>query len=90
MQVDYALEARFPAEALARVILKLKDGRLLESDVHNTSGDPQTPHSDDALNDKFMRLVQSYFDIEQAENLRDTCWNMTSLLELKSFLKLLQ
>lgn len=89
MHVDDSLEAQFPAKALAQVIVKLKDGRRLESDVHGASGDPDNPLSDAALNDKFERWCQDYLSPERLRVLRDTCWNMTDLGHIGTFVALL-
>lgn len=89
MQVDEALEARFPAEALARVTLTLRDGRTLESDIHNTSGDPQNPLSDVSLNQKFDRLTSPYLEKNHKNQLREQCWHIPQLDHIQHFIDLL-
>jgi 2-methylcitrate dehydratase PrpD len=51
------IEARFPEEALARTVVKLRSGRVLESPTLSARGDYTDPLSDDEMNEKAMRLL---------------------------------
>ncbi len=51
------LQARFPAECLARVRVVLKDGRTLAGPTLGARGDHTDPASDGEMNAKFSRLA---------------------------------
>lgn len=86
MQVDDALEAHFPAEALARVTISLSNGKVLESAVYNTRGDPQNPLSDSELNQKFARLTSPYLESTRQNQVRELCWNCATLESVQSLI----
>ena len=52
------LDARFPAECLARVTVHLNDGRVLPGPTVGARGDYTDPASDAELDAKFKRLVE--------------------------------
>jgi 2-methylcitrate dehydratase PrpD len=54
---DPELSSRFPAERLARVDIRLRDGRVLQSTLTEARGDPEAPLSDDELREKFEALA---------------------------------
>lgn len=56
MHVDQSLEARFPAEALAKVTITLRDGRALSAGPLAAPGDAATPPADEQLQAKFLEL----------------------------------
>jgi 2-methylcitrate dehydratase PrpD len=51
------IQARFPAECLARVTISLKDGRTFSRPTAGARGDWTDPASDAEMHDKFMRLT---------------------------------
>ena len=89
MHVDDTLEARFPNEALARVVIHTQDGQALESAIHSASGDPHNPLSDAAIEDKFFRLVSPVLGQEQAAALFDACHTCALRPSIHSFVRLL-
>ena len=87
--IDEALEARFPAEALARVILHTVDGRSFESEIHGAPGDPNDPLSDDELTDKFNRLAEAHLAADRVGALRGVCWGCADLDDVGRLVALL-
>jgi 2-methylcitrate dehydratase PrpD len=89
MAVDKALEARFPAEALARVTLYGVDGRCFESEICGARGDPTDPLSDAELTNKFNRLVGVHLAADRVNALRETCWDCAGLDDIRQLVALL-
>ena len=89
MQVDPALEARFPAEALARVTLYTTDGRTVTSDVCAARGDPANPLPDSEVEAKFARLAARHLSAERAEALRVACQGCADLDDVGALVALL-
>jgi 2-methylcitrate dehydratase PrpD len=52
------LQARFPAECLARVRVVLKDGRTLEGSTLGARGDHTDPASEREMDEKYARLAE--------------------------------
>lgn len=63
------LEARFPAEALARVAIVTRDGRRLESDSTPARGGPENPLTPAEIREKFAPLVEGTLSAEAAASL---------------------
>ena len=74
MAVDEPLEARFPAEALARITLHSVDGNRFESEICGARGDPTDPLSDTELTAKFDRLAGAHLAANRVNALREACW----------------
>jgi 2-methylcitrate dehydratase PrpD len=68
---DEAMSARFPDERVARVIIGLSDGRVLESDILAAAGDPEDPLSDEQLAAKFESLAGPVLGAEKTAGIRD-------------------
>ncbi|WP_165943622.1 MmgE/PrpD family protein [Roseicella aquatilis] len=64
---DPALTARQPAERVCRLTLRLADGTLRRREVIGTPGDPDRPHPEAALRDKFRRCAEPGFGARWAE-----------------------
>jgi len=71
MVVDPALEARFPAEALERVIITTRDGRTLAVGPLAAPGDAGAPPSDEEMQAKFFRLTSPVLGKARAGQLLD-------------------
>src|SRR5205085_10282169 len=54
---DPHFSARFPAERLAQVTLRLDDGTILRSEPTAARGDPDSPLPDAEISGKFHRLA---------------------------------
>ncbi|MCK4316429.1 MAG: MmgE/PrpD family protein, partial [Anaerolineae bacterium] len=89
MAVDEPLEARFPAEALARVTLYSVDGNRFESGTCGARGDPTDPLSDAELTDKFNRLAGAHLAADRVGALRETCWDCAGLDDVRQLIALL-
>lgn len=89
MVADEALEARFPAEALARVTLYSMDGRRFESGICSARGDPTDPLSDAELTDKFDRLAETHLAANRVDALRRACWGCADLDDVRRLVALL-
>jgi 2-methylcitrate dehydratase PrpD len=68
---DEAMSARFPDERVARVVIGLSDGRVLESDILAAAGDPEDPLSDEQLAAKFESLAGPVLGPERTARLRE-------------------
>lgn len=64
---DPALTARLPAERVCRLRLRLADGTTALREVIGTPGDPDRPHPEAALRDKFRRCAEPRFGARWAE-----------------------
>jgi 2-methylcitrate dehydratase PrpD len=61
------LNARFPAERLARVTVHTADGRALHSGLVSPRGDPEAPWTDVEFEAKFRWLAEGLIPGERAE-----------------------
>lgn len=89
MVADEALEARFPAETLARVTLYSMDGRRFESGICSARGDPTDPLSDAEPTDKFDRLAETHLAANRVDALRSACWGCADLDDVRRLVALL-
>ncbi|MFC7476903.1 MmgE/PrpD family protein [Dankookia sp. GCM10030260] len=64
---NMALTARQPAERVCRVALRLADGTTRRCEVIGTPGDPDRPHPEAALREKFRRCVEPGFGARWTE-----------------------
>ena len=74
--VDPELDAAFPGQRAARVVIETRDGRLLEHLQPNRKGDPEEPLSDAELERKFMELSSPVIGEERARALLDCLWTL--------------
>lgn len=72
--VEADIQARFPAEALAWVEVRKKDGSVLKSKLVPAQGDAHVPLSDEQLIAKFRRLTEPRIG-DKNEMLLDAVWN---------------
>jgi hypothetical protein len=89
MIVDPALEARFPAEALERVTVLLRDGRQLGIGPLGAPGDAGAPPSDEELQRKHDTLTAPVLGEARAARLRatvDRCAGLDHISELTDLL----
>jgi len=61
LREDPALTARQPAERVCRLSVTFKDGTTRRSEVIGTPGDPDRPHPEAALREKFRRCAEPRF-----------------------------
>jgi len=89
MAVDESLEARFPAKALARVILYSVDGNRFESGICGARGDPTDPLSDTELTAKFNRLAGAHLAAGRVNALCEACWDCSETDSVRRLVALL-
>ncbi|CAN7730072.1 2-methylcitrate dehydratase PrpD [Variovorax paradoxus] len=74
--VDPELDAAFPGQRAARVLITMRDGRCFEHLQPNRKGDPEEPLSDAELEDKFMELSSPVIGSAPARALLDRLWTL--------------
>lgn len=70
LAADPQFSARFPAERLAQVTLRLDDGTALRSEPTAARGDPDSPLPDTEISGKFHRLAGS-LAVERRQRIED-------------------
>lgn len=76
---DPRLSAGFPALRAARIVITLRDGRVVEQYAPCRKGDPEAPLSDADINDKFTELAAPVIGAEAAARLLAQLWQMERL-----------
>ena len=76
---DAELAAAYPKKRMARLFVKLKDGRQFEHFQQTRKGDPEDPLSDEELVAKFDELAGSVLCQQQLCTLRDTILHSNQL-----------
>jgi 2-methylcitrate dehydratase PrpD len=74
--VDPELDAAFPGQRAARVVIETRDGRLLEHLQPNRKGDPEEPLTDAELEGKFMELSSPVIGAEHTRAWLDRLWTL--------------
>lgn len=74
--VDSELDAAFPGQRAARVVIETRDGRRLEHLQPNRKGDPEEPLTDAELEGKFMELSSPVIGGERARALLERLWTL--------------
>ncbi len=83
------LEARFPAERLARARIVLADGKVLESETCPARGDAERPLSDEEILSKFHTLADRVVGRIRAERLHRAISALDEAGTVESFLDLM-
>ncbi len=65
----------------ARVILRLKNGRILTSEVMSSKGDPEDPLSDGDLAEKYHSFADPVLGVERAVKVKNMAENFADLSE---------
>jgi len=86
---DPAYSARFPAERLAQVRIKLDDGRILDSGEVEAAWGVEDPPNDETLRDKFRWLACTYLSEERAKELEMRIWQVADLPDASVLCQLL-
>ncbi|MET3918996.1 2-methylcitrate dehydratase PrpD [Variovorax sp. OAS795] len=74
--VDPELDAAFPGQRAARVVIETRDGRRLEHLQPNRKGDPEEPLTDAELEGKFLELSSPVLGEERARALLERLWTL--------------
>lgn len=56
---DQAITDEFPLKCLARVSVRLKNGKIIEGETLSAQGDPDNPYSKEELEEKFRYLTRN-------------------------------
>lgn len=76
---DPQLTAGFPAQRAARIVVTLRDGRVVEQFAPCRKGDPEAPLSDADLEDKFLELSSPVIGDGPARHLLAQLWQLERL-----------
>lgn len=79
LHCDDELTARFPNQRAAKIKITLKNGESFEHYAPCRKGDPESPLSDDDLNNKFFELVQGVLSNDKAWTLNKQIWMLDKL-----------
>ncbi|PLC49835.1 2-methylcitrate dehydratase [Pollutimonas subterranea] len=72
------LDAAFPGQRAARVMIRTADGRQAEYFQPTRKGDPEQPLTDDELSAKFMELAQPVVGEQRAKSILQALWTLES------------
>lgn len=76
---DEALSRLYPEKFPARVIVTMRDGRVLQSELMFPKGDPQNPLTDAELADKFRNNARDFLAPDEIERLIDNAVDLGRL-----------
>ena len=79
LRADPAINAAFPGQRAARVIVHTTDGRRVEFFQPTRKGDPDLPLSDAELDRKYRELAAPIVGRASAERLLDALWQLDSV-----------
>ena len=79
LRVDPRIEAAFPAQRAARVVVNARGGRRFEFFQPTRKGDPDLPLTDAELDDKYLELAVPVVGRERADRLLETLRSLESL-----------
>lgn len=80
---DAVLTASFPVKRAARVRVILKGGRALEHFSPYRQGDPESPLTDEQIDDKFKELVSPVLGDGDAARLLERLWALETLADIR-------
>ena len=85
VRLDHGIDAEFPSRRAARVNIKMRDGRFFEHYQPTRRGDPDSPLSNDELDNKFMELTRPVMGEKASVNLLEVCRSLDSLGSMREF-----
>ena len=80
--IDPELDAAFPGQRAARLVIETRDGRRLEHLQPNRKGDPEQALTDAELEDKFLELASPVIGPKRAQSLLANIWALDSMTTL--------
>jgi 2-methylcitrate dehydratase PrpD len=83
LSVDPDLDAGFPGQRGARVIVTLEDGSTHESMRPTRKGDPDLPLTDEELSDKYRELVAPHLGDGPTDELAEALWSLEQRDDLR-------
>jgi 2-methylcitrate dehydratase PrpD len=76
--VDEKIDAGFPGNRAARVVIETKDGRREEVLQPTRKGDPELPLTDAELEEKYLELTVPVIGQSKAASLLQRLWALDS------------
>lgn len=76
--IDPELDAAFPGQRAARLVIETRDGRRLEHLQPNRKGDPEQALTDAELENKFLELASPVIGPDSAQSLLANIWALDS------------
>lgn len=80
--VDPALDAAFPGQRAARIVIETRDGRRLDHLQPNRKGDPEQALTDGELEGKFLELASPVIGTERSQALLAQVWALDASASL--------
>ncbi len=80
--IDPELDATFPRQRAARVVIEARGGRREEFLQPTRKGDPDMPLTDREVDDKYMELVTPLLGAAKAKDLLARLWKLEALPQL--------
>jgi 2-methylcitrate dehydratase len=85
---DEALNARYPAGIPSRLTVTLQDGKQLVREVEFPRGHARNPMTDAEVEQKFRAAVEPRYGKNRANHILQTCWNLDTLPEPGTLIRL--
>lgn len=76
VEISEAMQAPYPRQRPARVIITFSDGRQIDYTQPQPYGEPDNPIDDAALNQKFHAICDPVIGIGQATAISSACWDL--------------
>ncbi len=89
LSINDEAEKAFPTRRAAHVEVHSKDGSIFECFMPTRVGDPETPLSDDDLEDKFVELVQPIIGSRKTRNLLGKIWDLDSIKNVNELCRII-
>ncbi|CEK19048.1 uncharacterized protein involved in propionate catabolism [Chthonomonas calidirosea] len=89
VEVDSALDARYPEGIPNRLRIRLRNGQVLEKEVTFPKGHARNPLTDEEIEEKFRRLAAPVLSEERIAMVLKRCWNLENETDLSGLLALL-
>jgi len=80
--IDPELDATFPRQRAARVVIEARGGRREEFLQPTRKGDPDMPLTDREVDEKYMELVTPVLGADKAKGLLQRLWKLEALPSL--------
>ena len=76
VEISEQMQAVYPMQRPAHVIVQMKDGSRLELTQRQPYGEPDNPLDDEALTGKFHAVCDAIIGKELADKIVQACWNL--------------
>jgi len=88
--IDPEIDRVWPNKEPSKVIIKMKDGRVLKKSVEAAKGSFENPLSEIEIKDKFYLLTKNIIKKEFADKIIFKCLNLEQLTNIKELINLIQ